>query len=89
MFLHADVIVKAVMIGLAIASLVTWTIWLAKSIELIVARRAVAGACMLSVSAGHSLKLSDRRGRQMVRSRNLFGRQSPKSAVPLACAAAE
>jgi biopolymer transport protein ExbB len=34
MFLNADIVVKAVMIGLAIASLVTWTIWLAKTIEL-------------------------------------------------------
>src|SRR6478672_2840781 len=34
MFLHADTIVKAVMIGLAVASLVTWTVWVAKSIEL-------------------------------------------------------
>ena len=41
MFLHADNIVKAVMIGLAIASLVTWTVWLAKSIELFSARAAV------------------------------------------------
>jgi biopolymer transport protein ExbB len=41
MFLHADIIVKAVMIGLAIASLVTWTLWLAKSIELFGARAAV------------------------------------------------
>ena len=41
MFLHADIIVKAVMIGLAIASLVTWTVWLAKSLELIGARAAV------------------------------------------------
>jgi biopolymer transport protein ExbB len=38
MFLHADVIVKAVMMGLAFASLVTWTVWLAKSIELFGAR---------------------------------------------------
>ena len=30
MFLHADRIVKAVMIGLALASLITWTVWLAK-----------------------------------------------------------
>ena len=30
MFVHADIIVKLVMIGLAIASLVTWTVWLAK-----------------------------------------------------------
>ncbi|WP_244406213.1 tonB-system energizer ExbB [Methylocella silvestris] len=34
MFLHADRIVKGVMIGLAFASLVTWTIWLVKSLDL-------------------------------------------------------
>ncbi|WP_161992835.1 tonB-system energizer ExbB [Aureimonas leprariae] len=34
MFMAADSIVKAVMIGLAFASLVTWTVWLAKSLEL-------------------------------------------------------
>jgi biopolymer transport protein ExbB len=34
MFLAADIIVKAVMIGLAFASLVTWTIFIAKLIEL-------------------------------------------------------
>jgi hypothetical protein len=41
MFLHADQIVKVVMIGLAVASLITWTVWLAKSIELFGARAAV------------------------------------------------
>jgi len=39
MFLSADVIVKAVMIGLAFASLVTWTIFIAKMIELSLVRR--------------------------------------------------
>ncbi len=34
MFLSADIVVKAVMIGLAFASLVTWTIFIAKMIEL-------------------------------------------------------
>lgn len=34
MFMAADIIVKAVMIGLAFASLVTWTICLAKSLEI-------------------------------------------------------
>lgn len=37
MFMSADVIVKAVMIGLAFASLMTWTVLIAKSIELSVA----------------------------------------------------
>jgi biopolymer transport protein ExbB len=41
MFLNADIVVKAVMIGLALASLMTWTVWLAKIIEL---RRATAVA---------------------------------------------
>jgi biopolymer transport protein ExbB len=39
MFLAADIIVKVVMIGLAFASLVTWTIFIAKTMELSVARR--------------------------------------------------
>ncbi|MCK1743801.1 tonB-system energizer ExbB [Bradyrhizobium sp. 139] len=37
MFQSADIIVKAVMIGLAFASIVTWTVLIAKSIELSVA----------------------------------------------------
>ena len=41
MFLHADTIGKVVMIGLALASLVTWTVWVAKSIELFGARATV------------------------------------------------
>ncbi len=44
MFLNADRIVKAVMIGLAIASLMTWTVWIAKSLELRSARVAVRKA---------------------------------------------
>jgi biopolymer transport protein ExbB len=39
MFMSADIIVKAVMIGLAFASLVTWTIFIAKAIELSLASR--------------------------------------------------
>ena len=39
MFLSADIIVKAVMIGLAFASLVTWTIFIAKMGELTLVQR--------------------------------------------------
>nr|WP_306836605.1 tonB-system energizer ExbB [Neorhizobium huautlense] len=38
MFMQADWVVKAVMIGLAIASLLTWTVWFAKTLELAGAR---------------------------------------------------
>jgi biopolymer transport protein ExbB len=44
MFLSADVLVKAVMIGLAFASLVTWTIFIAKIIELSVVQRKLRSA---------------------------------------------
>jgi biopolymer transport protein ExbB len=39
MFLNADVVVKVVMVGLVLASVVTWTIWLVKAIELHSAKR--------------------------------------------------
>jgi len=44
MFLSADPVVKAVMVGLAVASVVTWTVWLAKSIEIFFAKRRVRAA---------------------------------------------
>ena len=44
MFKSADVLVKAVMIGLAFASLVTWTIFIAKMIELTVIQRKLRAA---------------------------------------------
>jgi len=44
MFKSADVVVKAVMIGLAFASLVTWTIFIAKMIELTVIQQKVRSA---------------------------------------------
>src|SRR5260370_28678686 len=39
MFLNADPVVKAVMTGLVFASVVTWPVWLAKSIEIFLAKR--------------------------------------------------
>jgi len=44
MFQSADVVVQGVMIGLFVASIVTWTVGLAKSLELIVACRRVRQA---------------------------------------------
>ena len=44
MFLSADIIVKAVMVGLAFASLVTWTIFFAKSLQIARARRSLRKA---------------------------------------------
>jgi biopolymer transport protein ExbB len=44
MFMQADIIVKVVMVGLAFASLVTWTVWLAKALELAGAKRKARSA---------------------------------------------
>lgn len=44
MFVHADPIVQAVMVGLALASLVTWTVLLAKSWEFARVRRRLSEA---------------------------------------------
>jgi len=38
MFMSADVVVKGVILGLIFASIVTWTVWLAKSLELLAAK---------------------------------------------------
>ena len=54
MFMAADHVVKAVMISLALASVLSWTVWLAKSLELLGAkRRARTGIRALAQS--HSL----------------------------------
>nr|WP_072397559.1 tonB-system energizer ExbB [Hyphomicrobium sp. CS1GBMeth3] len=54
MYMQADIVVKAVMIGLAFASVVTWTVWLAKSLELSWAKRRVTRA-FSSIHAASSL----------------------------------
>jgi len=44
MFMSADILVKVVMIGLALASLATWTIFIAKMIELSLVQRGLRAA---------------------------------------------
>ncbi|MBV4461274.1 tonB-system energizer ExbB [Pseudomonas sp. COR58] len=55
MYQNADVIVKSVMIGLAIASILTWTIWIAKGFELLGAKRRLRGE-IASLKKAASLK---------------------------------
>ncbi|TGP98703.1 MULTISPECIES: tonB-system energizer ExbB [unclassified Mesorhizobium] len=73
MFMAADIIVKAVMIGLAFASLVTWTIWLAKSLEIFAGKlrvrhavRAIGDAATLK-QASRALDRSGGPGALLVR----------------------
>jgi len=58
MYQQADLVVKSVMIGLAFASVITWTVWLVKSFELFSARarltralRAIGQDASLSAAA--------------------------------------
>ncbi len=65
MFMAADWVVKSVMIALALASLVTWTVWLVKTLQLAGARmRAKTGLKAVSKAAtlGQALSHVERRG---------------------------
>jgi biopolymer transport protein ExbB len=55
MFMAADIVVKAVMVVLAFASVVTWTIWLAKALELTVSK-ARAGRALRQLEEAESLE---------------------------------
>jgi biopolymer transport protein ExbB len=66
MFVNADIVVKAVMIGLAFASFVTWTVWVAKSLELAAAR---IGAGRALKAIGEARSLADA-GRQLASRRD-------------------
>ena len=70
MFLNADPIVKCVLIGLLFASVVTWTVWLAKTIEIFLARRRVRSALTILPGAA-SLSNGDE---QISRTKNEIGR---------------
>jgi biopolymer transport protein ExbB len=59
MFLSAVPIVKIVMVGLAFASLVTWTVWLAKTFELWRARR-VARQALEVLASAKSLRAAEK-----------------------------
>jgi biopolymer transport protein ExbB len=65
MFMAADWVVKAVMLSLAFASLVTWTVWVAKTLQLFGARqRASRGlkAIVKARSLQDALNVLERRG---------------------------
>jgi biopolymer transport protein ExbB len=66
MYLNADLVVKGVLIGLALASFVTWTVWLAKTIELIAAKRRVRAA----LDALSRVRSSDEGAGQIASARN-------------------
>lgn len=51
MFLAADVVVKSVMIGLALASVITWAIFLVKTIELVGAKSRLQRAVQMLTAA--------------------------------------
>ena len=74
MFLSADIIVKAVMIGLAFASLVTWTIFIAKMIELSIVQRKLRSALAKIGDAALAGGSADSRSAQKTRRAVVFAR---------------
>ena len=59
MFMAADIVVQIVMLGLVAASIVTWTICIAKTLELMIARRR-AGRVLRLVAGASTLDLAAR-----------------------------
>jgi len=57
MFMNADVVVKGVLIGLVLASVLTWTICIAKAIEIALARRKVRAALRALAEANSILQV--------------------------------
>ena len=78
MFQHADSVVQAVMVGLMIASVVTWTILIAKTVELAASQRAVRRAI-----AGSDVD------RTLTARRKRLGQETGPAAVFVEAAAAE
>ncbi|MBP7000375.1 tonB-system energizer ExbB [Amaricoccus sp.] len=74
MFLAADMIVKSVMVGLAFASVVTWTVLIAKSLELLAAGAGLRSGLRV-VSDAADLEEADRA---------LAGRRGPAARMVLA-----
>jgi len=58
MYQNADIIVKIVMIGLAVASVITWTICLTKGLEIFIARRRLKGE-LLGLKKARTLREAD------------------------------
>ena len=86
MFVHADRIVQAVMIGLAIASLMTWTVWIAKSLELRSARAAVRKAVRVLGKCATLAQANAQLGDGPTPPHNSCKRRQARSGSPPICA---
>lgn len=66
MFLSADILVKVIMLGLIFASLVTWALFLAKTILLAQARKATSAALAHSGNVRSQPVAGLKKARQMI-----------------------
>jgi biopolymer transport protein ExbB len=79
MFLSADPLVKGVLIALVLASIVTWTVWLAKTFELIAAKR---GARRAVDALGQARSVSEAAG-ELGRSKTVAGKMVQSAVAEL------
>ena len=64
MFMAADYVVKGVMIGLALASVLTWTVWLVKTLELFGAKKRLRRTMKVLRSSASLAQAADTLGRR-------------------------
>jgi biopolymer transport protein ExbB len=65
MFLTANLVVQTVLVGLLLASVITWTVWLAKSVELLAAKRRARAAFRTLGEVGSLAEAVERLGGQV------------------------
>jgi biopolymer transport protein ExbB len=65
MFLTANLVVQAVLVGLLLASVITWTVWLAKTVELVAAKRRARAAFRTLGEVGSLAESVERLGGQL------------------------
>ena len=70
MFENADVVVQAVLVGLAVASVITWTVWLAKTVELMAVKRRVRA----DLSWLSKVRTSEGSLERLVKARSIVGK---------------
>jgi biopolymer transport protein ExbB len=91
MFINADIVVKGVIVGLLVASILTWTVFVAKTVEIMVARRKIRAALAVLSNAGSIAQVKSKEGvavvfqsaalDEMRRSEGLYDKESLKERI--------
>ena len=89
MYQDADPVVKAVLIGLAVASMVTWTVWLTKTVDIVWSRRQIGVALRNLGLAASMIEAMERLGNTQGEIRELLEAAATEQKLSAGAASAE